>query len=122
MGNGEISAKDLLEKLDAYHNEIVALAKETTSSVEILRTAEARVTASEHKFWKENKPLLTFIATLLTILVFVIAVGVAMKYTPLCVVNVGTEGKSAAITSCRNVNLSQTQNTTKTDAAATSSN
>ncbi len=113
MSNGEISAKDLLEKLDSYHNEIVALARETTSSVTTLKAAEARVVASEHKFWKENKPLFTLLATLLALLLFVIGVGTAMKYTPLCVVNVGTDGKSAAITSCKNINLPQAQDTTQ---------
>ena len=99
----DISAKELLDKLDSYHKEIVALARETTSSVSTLESATSRVEASEKKVWNVYKPQIATAIVLFALLIFIIGIALTMSHTNLCVVNVGDSGKSATITSCRNV-------------------
>lgn len=103
MADDEIKAKELLEQLNNYHDEIVALARETTSSVAILDSASKQVKATEKKFWNVFKPWIVFWVTLFVLLIIIVCVAITMSHTDLCVVNVSDSGKNFTITSCRNL-------------------
>jgi thiosulfate reductase cytochrome b subunit len=98
----EISAKELLDKLGEYHKEIVALAREVTSSVKILEEATSKVRASEKKWWVVHKNLITGVVSALVLLLLIVGIGVTMSYTNLCIVNVSGNTQTANITSCKN--------------------
>jgi len=97
---GEIDAKELLDKLDNYHAEIVALARETTTSVTTLDGAIKIVSDSKAKWWVVHKNLVTLVVTAFVLLIFIIGVAITMSHTKLCVVNV-TGTSTADLKSCR---------------------
>ena len=98
---GEVDAKELLDKLGAYHAEIVALARETTASVATLETTIRIVRDSKPNPWIVHKNLITFVVSVATLLLFIVGVAITMSHTNLCVVNVAGADKTANLTSCR---------------------
>jgi t-SNARE complex subunit (syntaxin) len=93
--------------------EVVALVKEWKDEMkgvvadynQLLGKLDAAVTLvndSEKKWWVVHKNLVTLFVTVVTVLVFIVGIGITMQYTNLCVVNVNGNAKIANIASCRN--------------------
>jgi t-SNARE complex subunit (syntaxin) len=99
----QIDEQQLLKLVEKFHKEVVDFGDKFAESVKPLNAALQKVEASEKKWWVVHKTLITIIATLLTILLLVVGIGLTMKYTNLCVVNIGSssDAQSAELTSCK---------------------
>lgn len=96
-----ISSKDLLDKLDNYHHEIVAFAQQTTQNVQTLKDATDVVNRQKDTFWTRAKAWIPVILILLAI------IGVLlMKPAGVCQVSISAD-KGLQIQSCEQNNSSK---------------
>ena len=84
-----------------WKDEIKGLVGDYNTMLGKLDKAVSIVEASEKKWWVVHKNLVTLGVTVGILLIFIIGVGITMAHTPLCVVNVSGDTKTADITSCR---------------------
>jgi hypothetical protein len=81
-----IQAKDLLDKLDTYHHEIVAFAQETTQNAQTLKDATEIVKGQQNTVWSTMRSLMPVILVLLAIIGLLI-----MKPAGVCEVSVSAD-------------------------------
>jgi len=94
MADEPVSAKDLLAKLDKYHDEIVTLARETTTDKQTLRDAVAIVNSQKHTNWSKFKTVVPLI-----VIVLVIVGILLMRPAGVCQVSVAFN-KGLEVTRC----------------------
>lgn len=58
MADGDVSAQDLLKRLDKYHNKLVELAAKTEAEVIALRAAVDIVNKQKETKWSKYKPVI----------------------------------------------------------------
>lgn len=91
----------VVELIKEWKDEMKGVVADYNAMLKKLDAAITLAQDSEKKWWVVHKNLVTFVVTVLTLLVFVIGVSMTMRFTNVCVVNVSPDTKAAALNSCK---------------------
>ena len=61
MADGDVSAQDLLKRLDKYHDKLIKLTEKTEAEVNTLRAAVDAVSSQKESNWRKYKPIIMLV-------------------------------------------------------------